>query len=49
MGEFTRSSAGQGKTLIFAIRDILTIANFVISFVSAVIGYLIFEYLRRKL
>ena len=49
MGEFTRSSAWQSKSLIVAIRDIVTSANLVIAFVSAAIGYLVVEYLRRKL
>ena len=48
MGEFTGVN-GHGKTLAFALRDIVTPANFLIALVSALIGYLIFEYLRRKL
>jgi hypothetical protein len=48
MGEFTRVN-GQGKTLAFALHDIITPTNFVIALVSALIGYVIFEYLRRKL
>jgi hypothetical protein len=48
MGEFTGVN-GQGKTLTFALRDILTPANFAIAVVSAFIGYVIFEYFRKKL
>ncbi|MGB8261791.1 MAG: hypothetical protein WCE75_15625 [Terracidiphilus sp.] len=48
MGEFTRS-AGPGKTLAAALTDIFTPANSAIALVSALIGYLIFEFLRRKL
>ena len=48
MGEFTASS-GHGKTLLFALRDIFTVTNFVIAVVSSMIGYLAFEYLRRKI
>jgi uncharacterized membrane protein len=48
MGEFTRTN-GQGKTLATALYDIVTPANFLIALVSALIGYVIFEYLRRKL
>jgi hypothetical protein len=48
MGEFTRS-AGQGKTLMVALRDILTPTNLVIGLAAASIGYLIFEFLRKKL
>jgi hypothetical protein len=49
MGEFTRSNDAQGKSLIFAIRDIFTITNFVIAVISALIGYMVVEYLRKKL
>lgn len=48
MGEFNRS-AGRGKTLAFALRDIFTPADFAIAVIAALIGYLIFEFLRRKL
>jgi hypothetical protein len=48
MGEFTRAN-GQGKTLASALCDIVTPANFLIALVSALIGYVIFEYLRHKL
>jgi hypothetical protein len=48
MGEFTGVN-GQGKTLAFALHDIITPANFLIAVVSACIGYAIVEFLRRKL
>ena len=48
MGEFTASN-GQGKTWAFALHDIFTGTNFAIAMVSAMIGYLIFETLRKKL
>jgi hypothetical protein len=48
MGEFTASNA-RGKTLAFALRDILTGTNFAIAIVAACIGYVVFEYLRKKL
>ncbi len=47
MGEFTASSR-HGKTLAFAMQDVLTRENFTIGLVSALIGYVVFEYLRRK-
>jgi hypothetical protein len=47
MGEFTRSG-GRGKTLAFAIHDIFTISNFEIAVVSGLIGYVVFEYLRKQ-
>ncbi len=48
MGEFTGVN-GQGKTLAFALHDIFTAVNFLIAIVSAIIGYAIVEFLRRKL
>ena len=48
MGEFT-ASRGPGKSLAFALNDIFTGTNFVIALVCALIGYLVFEYLRKKL
>jgi hypothetical protein len=48
MGEFTVSN-GQGKTLSYAFNDILTQTNFVIALISAFVGYVVFEHLRKKL
>ena len=48
MGEFTGTN-GAGKTMAFAIRDIFSWTNFLIAMVSAGIGYLVFEGLRKKL
>jgi hypothetical protein len=48
MGEFTRSN-GHGKTLWFAMADVFTGTNFMIALVSALIGYVVFEFLRKKL
>jgi hypothetical protein len=48
MGEFNASN-GQSKTLLFALHDIFTPVNFAIAIVSALIGYVVFEYLRKKL
>jgi hypothetical protein len=48
MGEFTRVN-GQGKSLAFALLDIFTATNFVIAMISAFIGYVVFEYLRKRL
>jgi hypothetical protein len=47
MGEFTRTNA-QGKTLVFAVRDIFTMNNFVIALISGMIGYVVVEYLRKR-
>ena len=48
MGEFTVVN-GQGKTLAFALHDIFAGMNFVIAAVSALIGYMVFEYLRKRI
>jgi hypothetical protein len=48
MGEFNRIS-GQGKTLGAALTDIFTLTNFMIAIVAALIGYVVFETLRRRL
>jgi hypothetical protein len=49
MGEFTRSNSAHGKTLDLALQDIFTVPNFAIAVISALIGYSIVEYLRKKL
>jgi hypothetical protein len=49
MGEFTRANSAHGKTLVAAMSDIFTPANFGIGVVSALIGYVVVEYLRAKL
>ena len=48
MGEFGRSGKGRGMGLAWAIADILTPANFAIAITAALIGYVAFEFLRRK-
>jgi len=47
MGEFT-VNRGAGKTLAAALSNIVTGKNFAIALVSAFIGYIGFEYMRRK-
>jgi hypothetical protein len=48
MGEFTRAN-GRGKSLVFAVEDIFSVANLVIAVISGVLGYLAFDYLRKRL
>jgi hypothetical protein len=48
MGEFERSSMGQKRGLVWAINDVLTAANFEIALVAALVGYVLFEFLRKK-
>jgi hypothetical protein len=47
MGEFTVSNQ-RGKTMAFALHDILTSENLVIAIISALIGYVVFEQLRKR-
>ena len=49
MGEFARSRAGEGLTLIAAVEDILTIRIFEIGLFCALIGFVVVEYLRQKI
>jgi hypothetical protein len=48
MGEFTRAN-GKGKAWAFAIEDIFTDTNLAIAIISGLMGYVVFEYLRRKI
>jgi len=47
MGEFTKANS-PGKSLAFAIRDTFTNTNFEIAVFSGLIGYVVFEYLRKQ-
>jgi hypothetical protein len=49
MGEFTRANSAHGKTFAVAVADIFTVTNFAIGVISALIGYAVVEYLRKKL
>lgn len=48
MGEFGRSGRGRELGLAWAIMDILTPANFAIAITAALVGYVVFEFLRSK-
>ena len=49
MGEFTNSGIGRGKSLLWAVQDIFTMTNFIIAIVLALIGHLVFEFMRKRL
>jgi hypothetical protein len=49
MGEFTNSNSGHGKTLAFALGDIFSWTNFVIAVISALVGHVIFQHLRKQI
>ncbi|AXC14717.1 hypothetical protein ACPOL_5469 [Acidisarcina polymorpha] len=48
MGEFERSGMGQAKGLAWALKDVFTASNFEIALIAAMVGYLLFEYLRSR-
>ncbi|MGA7684251.1 MAG: hypothetical protein WCC32_16620 [Terriglobales bacterium] len=48
MGEFERSGVARQRGVVWAIHDVFTAANFEIALVAALIGYGLFEFLRRK-
>lgn len=48
MGEFERSGMGESRGLAWAITDVFTPANFGIAIIAALIGYVLFEFLRNR-
>jgi hypothetical protein len=48
MGEFERSGMGRRNGVVWAIGDVFTVANFEIAMIAALIGYMLFEFLRKK-
>ena len=49
MGEYTSSGKAWGKSLMWAIQDIFTLTNFIIAIILSIIGFLVFEFLRKRL
>lgn len=47
MGEFERSGMGRKRGFAWAIADVFTASNFEIAIIAALIGYVLFEFLRR--
>jgi hypothetical protein len=48
MGEFERSGMGQRKGIAWAISDVFTASNFGIAMIAALIGYVLFEFFRKR-
>jgi hypothetical protein len=48
MGEYERSGQGRTKGLVWAIQDVLTETNITIAVTTALIGYLVIEFLRKR-
>ncbi len=49
MGEFERSGLGQSKGLLWAIWSVATLANLMIGLIAGVVGYVLFEFVRKRL
>jgi hypothetical protein len=49
MGEFSRSGAARGKDFVWAVEDVFTEVNLAIALVAALIGYVVVEFLRKRL
>jgi hypothetical protein len=48
MGEFERSGFGMRRGLAWALEDVFTAANFAIAISAGLIGYVLFEFLRKR-
>jgi dolichol kinase len=48
MREFERSGMGRKNGWTWALADVLTTSNFEIALIAALIGYVFFEFLRKK-
>jgi len=48
MGEFTVSGVAQGKGFLWALGNVFTLYNFLIAVVASFVGYVVFEFLRKK-
>jgi len=46
MGEMERSAAGRTKGLLWDLRDIFTLSNFIVAIAAGLIGYVLVERLR---
>ena len=48
MGDFTHTGNARNKSLLWAVKDVFTTTNFEIAILAAFIGYLFFEFLRKR-
>ena len=48
MGEFERSGMGRARGLWWAVKDVFSFVNLMIAMLAALVGYLLFEYLRKR-
>ena len=48
MGEFERSGMGLKRGVVWAVEDVFTLANLEIAATAGLIGYVVFEFLRKR-
>ncbi len=48
MGEFERSGMGEKRGLLWAMADVFTLENLWIALTAALVGYILFEFLRKR-
>lgn len=48
MGEFERSGMGEKRGLTWAMTDVFTSFNFAIALIAALVGYVLFEFFRKR-
>ncbi len=48
MGEFERSGFARRNGVLWALEDIFTLTNFAIALAAGLVGYVLFEFLRKK-
>ena len=49
MGEYEHSGLAHKNGMLWALQDIFTAANFLIAVIAAILGYAVFEFLRKRL
>jgi len=49
MGEYNKTGNGHKNGFLWALNDIFTLINFEIAFGAAIIGYVVVEFLRKKI
>jgi hypothetical protein len=47
MGDYTHNGSAHGRNIFWGIHDVFTEANFEIALVAAILGYILFESLRK--
>jgi hypothetical protein len=48
MGEFERSGMGLKRGVVWAVEDVFTLATFESAATAGLIGYVVFEFLRKR-